>query len=53
MQEGGKQPLGHTAYELIRVYAGKLQEETEHMLYSNYFTVREILYKIQKEVRKK
>lgn len=31
MQKEGKQPLGHTAYELTDIYAGKLQEETDQM----------------------
>lgn len=53
MPEEEKQPLGDTARELIHIYSGKIQEEPDYILYSNYFPVREIPYKIQKEEMEK
>lgn len=32
MQKEGKEPLGHTAYELTDIHAGKPQEETDQVL---------------------
>lgn len=53
MPEEEKQPLGLTAHELIHISGGKIQEEPDYILYSNYFPLREIPYKIQKEEMKK
>lgn len=53
MQKGKKQPLGHTAYELVHICGGKLQEKSENTPYSNCFTVGEIPYNKQKEEMRK
>lgn len=52
MPEGEKQSLGHTAYELMHIYGGKIQEKPDYILYSHYSSVRKIPYKIQKEMKK-